>query len=696
MKMPLPQRFNYRPAAEPEPVIDSARLRTRIASAKSSKVPESRSEIHRIVSLPIDFGMDEQAMEDFQSKRILRQAYLDGFRLFPVQANALAAFERCGGLFAPIGVGWGKTLITLMIAEHAFATKKAERILLCVPSQVYAQLTERDISWARRRVPITMPIIGLGNLTLARRRALAASGRRGLYILPYSCLSTKDATKNDKHPGTLLAISPQLVILDEAHLVKSRKAARTRRLRDFLVEKEPQMVVLSGTITSKSVQDYHYLLRGALHDASPLPATTQMAVEWGAVIDSDAAPTERQTGPLMPLVRWAREHFPEQNFEEGITGFRRAYKLRLTSAPGVVATGDADIGVSLTLSNEAQEIPADEAGQKLQDLIRGVEELWQTPDGDEIEYAIHTFRWLYELNSGFYNSLVWPEPEEFARRRAIPIDRARSLIQAGREHHVALQEYHRVLRGFLENPPPGIDTPMLAGYSMAKYRDAHVGRGMYAAWRAAKDLEVPNMAQRDSVAVRITPFKVEAAVRWAQEHRTDGGIIWVFNTEIGLWTKELLEQAGINVLYCPAGDQANRDIVDPANGKRVVVASLMAHGTGKNLQHFQNQIYLQWPRAAPLAEQSLGRTHRNGQQADELIVNTLLSSEFDAMTFGACLNDAVYIQQSTGTRQKIVYCNYDPMPKIYGSEFLRERGFNNMALNLEQRQLLQELFGTGS
>ena len=692
--MPLPSRFNLGPAQPPEP--PRSQLQSKIRNAKASGVPEARSEIARITALPIDFGMGEDEMETFQSRRILTQAYRDGFRLFPVQANALAAFEKNGGLFAPIGVGWGKTLITLMIAEHAFAKRMAERILLCVPSQVYVQLTERDIAWARRRVPLTMPIIGLGSLTLARRRQLAASGRRGLYILPYSCLSTKDATRDDKNPGTLFSIAPQLLILDEAHLVKSRKAARTRRLRDYIVQHEPRMVVLSGTITSKSVQDYHYLMRGSLGDQSPLPLSTQMAAEWGAVIDSDAAPTDRQTGPLQPLVRWARGNFPDQEFDDDITSFRRAYKMRLTSAPGVVATGDADIGVSLTLCNHALTVPSDENGETLKRLIRGVEELWQTPDGDEIEYAIHTFRWLYELHSGFYNSLVWPQAEEFARRRSISVQRAEELIRAGKEHHVALQDYHRVLRGFLENAPPGIDTPMLAGYSMSRHKAQHVGQNMYRAWRAAKDLEVPNMAERDSIAVRISPFKIERVVKWAEEHRKVGGIIWVYNTELGLWAKELLEEAGIDVLYCPAGDQANRDIVEPTNGNRIVVASIVAHGTGKNLQHFQNQIYLQWPRPAALAEQSLGRTHRNGQQADELVVHTLHSSEFDYMTFGACLNDAVYIQQSTGTRQKIVYCNYDPMPKIYGSEFLRERGFNNMALNQEQRQLLQELFGANS
>ena len=58
---------------------------------------------------------------------------------------------------------------------------------------------------------------------------------------------------------------------------------------------------------------------------------------------------------------------------------------------------------------------------------------------------------------------------------------------------------------------------------------------------------------------------------------------------------------------------------------------------GRNLQAFQHQIFAQWPRSALLAEQTLGRTHRNGQKADELAVHTLMSIEFDHVCRAACL-----------------------------------------------------------
>ena len=102
---------------------------------------------------------------------------------------------------------------------------------------------------------------------------------------------------------------------------------------------------------------------------------------------------------------------------------------------------------------------------------------------------------------------------------------------------------------------------------------------------------------------------------------------------------------------------------------------------------------VQWPRQADKAEQLLGRTHRNGQTADELRVVRGDYTEFDFINFAACLNDALYIHQTTGTRQKMIYCNYDPLPKIFPSSVLRERGAEVRRLTIEQRKMMADKFG---
>ena len=103
---------------------------------------------------------------------------------------------------------------------------------------------------------------------------------------------------------------------------------------------------------------------------------------------------------------------------------------------------------------------------------------------------------------------------------------------------------------------------------------------------------------------------------------------------------------------------------------------------------------IQWPRPAKTAEQLIGRLHRQGQKADEIEVRTCLTLDFDHMLFGACLNDALYIHQTTGTEQKMVYGSYIPMPKIFPPAVLIEAGAKGVKqLTSEQLKILEDKFG---
>ena len=59
--------------------------------------------------------------------------------------------------------------------------------------------------------------------------------------------------------------------------------------------------------------------------------------DTGDVLDperQDGGQRTAKTGPLQPLVGWANKHYPEEmKGLKGIPGFRKAYRLRLTSAP---------------------------------------------------------------------------------------------------------------------------------------------------------------------------------------------------------------------------------------------------------------------------------------------------------------------------------------------------------------------------
>lgn len=657
------------------------------------------AEVHRICDLPVREGMAPEEIEYFQRTHVQAEAYQEGFRLLPKQIEAVLEYELTGGLVAPLGVGSGKTLVTLMVANKAYQ-KGLRKMLLLVPSQVLAQLVHADIRWARARVAINYPIHVMGGRSAPERRSLTRSGKPGLYILPYSLLSVKDTDE------MLQGIAPQVIIADEGHNLSNRNSARSRRLMKFVEQHKPEGGVLSGTLTAKSPKDFAHLSQWSLGKNNPLPNAKSLADEWASVIDAEAsdsvAGNTSRTGPLMPLVAWAKKHFPEETFTDNVSGFRKAFRLRFNSAPGVVASGDLDIGTSLILHNHRipeNKYRAAHGWDRLEELIEQVNESWLTPNGDEIEHAIHTWKWLNELTSGFYNELVWPVPQQYIEHRpGMSESRAEDLLERAKIHHAAGQEYSRALRQFLQKGgKPGIDTPMLVGHSMYQHQDRYVPHELYRLWVEHRELDFEGRPERTRRAVRVCSFKVDLAVQWALSlPKRKGAILWVTHQEMGRWLRDAMREAGMeDVLYCPAGDRYNMAIIDPANANKKIIASIPAHGTGKNLQHFQEQFFVQWPRQARAAEQVLGRLHRQGQRADEIVANTNMSLEFDDLNFAACVNDALYIHQTTGNKQKLVYASYDPLPKIFPSEVLRERGLQNELLNREQRRILEDKFGVG-
>lgn len=669
-----------------------AKLRAKQTYAKDAD--PVYNEVRRIIGLPISTEMTDHEHEVFCKEHILARAYDEGFRLFRTQSQALRDYQMFGGGFFPIAVGWGKTLISLMVANHAYVQGK-KRILLLVPPNVLDQLVGKQIPEARTLVPLGFPLFVLGGKSMARRRQIARAARSGLYVLPYSLLSSKDTVE------LIQGIQPDVIIGDEIHNVGRKSAARTQRLFDYVDTKDPDLVGLSGTITGKTVKDYWHIIKAALGDNCPLPLSTSLANEWASVLDSDAGDiesrgelSETKAGPLMPLVDWARRHFPDEKIPASRPGFRAAYRKRLNTAPGVVSSGEAEIKTSLTLENHKIDEPDTQGHRKLEHLIEKVEEQWLTPNDDEIEHAIHTWKWMYELSAGFYNELVWPEADAYAERKSISVANAEDILERARDHHGAGQEYARLLRQFLDKgAPSNMDTPMLVGAEFARHGDDWSHHEAYQAWRVWKGMDFEGRPDRDSHAIRVSDYKIVAALEWAASlPKGRGGIIWYYHQEVGRWLRDYLKEAGLDPLYCPAGDSGNKSIIEPENGKRITVASMTAHGTGKNLQHYQEQYFVQWPRSPKQAEQTLGRTHRNGQTADELVAHTNNTLEFDNMNFAACLNDALYIHQTTGNRQKLIYCNYNPLPKVFPFMVLQERGAQVKQLDSDAKRLFNQKF----
>lgn len=283
-------------------------------------------------------------------------------KLRPIQAAMLQEAYEQRGLLAPVGVGHGKTLVTLLLP----VLLGAEKPVLFIPAQLREQTMLQVIP------------------ELSRHWQL----HDNLRILSYSELSTVKGAK------LLEDIEPDLVIADECHHIKRKAAARTRRfLAYFRKHKKTLFCGLSGTVTKDSLLNYWHLATLALKEKSPLPLSYTDIIDWDdALQDNKNDPYKRYVAP------GALKEFcvPGECIR---SGFRR----RLVETKGVVATEESALGTSLIISERKVDVPV--VVLKALDVLR---KRWVTPSGEEIEDATAYARHIKELACGFYYEWVWP------------------------------------------------------------------------------------------------------------------------------------------------------------------------------------------------------------------------------------------------------------------------------------------------
>lgn len=659
-------------APAPQPVRSGSAI-----NALSGLRVNRPSEWERILALPLDTGLSEEEVAEVSRWTVKPEAYQEGFRLLLSQAWAWVALNEYNGFCGKVDVGWGKTIMTLLAAAHYWKNKHRKTMLI-MPPNVWEQLNLRDIPAAQQTIHLFgTPFIRLAGLSRLQRQELVQSNAAGCYLMPYSLLSTTDGY------SSLMNIAPTAIILDEAHYVVPKKSARTRRLFDYIRRQKPYVCALSGTLTQKGLMDFHHILVCCLGARAPIPLLPSDAMDWAQIVDSGAEPTGRGLSYMVPLLSWAQKVEPESfanesNLMAAHRKIRLAFQLRLRTAPGMISVGDKEsIGTSLTMCNKPSKLT--EGFEEIERLMKKVSEEYETPNGDPIDHAIHTYAWMRQLSAGFWYKLHWPSEDVCAP----------DILERSRIYHDLEIKFLRGLRSWLQHEArPHLDTPLLVRSSMDRKQGAEVGEGLYTLWKSLKNADFDGRIERISVPVRVCDYKLRDAMTFANEF--SHGIIWYEHRELGAWMSELLTEAAIPHVHCKAGKQGNQDILN-SRGK-LVVASVKAHSEGKNLQFHTNQFCLQFPREAKTAEQLLGRTLRYGQTADYLDVHTCLTTEHDYMAFAAMLIDSLYVVLTTGSRRKVIFCNYDPLPKIFPPEVLMERGFHDLSnLSASGLKALQKL-----
>lgn len=520
-------------------------------------------ELQRIMDLPRRALDLSQETVDAVNRTVRRSGA--EMSLWPIQTAALVEAAEAGGLFAPIGVGHGKTLITLLLP----LAMNSKSTVLLVPAQLKKQLAKEMPEYAKH-FHIDPEVIK---------------------VFSYSQLSSA------KGAMALEEAHPDLIVADEAHKLRRFTSARTKRFMRYMkANPNCRFCGLSGTMTTRSLVDYAHLVELALRKGSPVPNSYYTVQDWCGAIDVD--PKEpRSPGALRKLCKEG---------ESVRAGFRR----RLVETKGVVATEEGALGTSLIV----REAPF-KGSEAIKKHIQLLNNTWKIGE-DEIESALHAARAKAQLSCGFFYKWEWPDgkDQEWIDKRA---------------------EWHTACRQWLSTKArAGLDSPFLLTCAIKRGDiDSYTSKA-WKDWKEVKDRPGP-----DTVAQWVCDSVIQYCIKWADKNK---GIIWYKNNAVG-------EELG---KYLPLYD-SSKDASQATED--VIVCSIRAHGTGKNMQQYNNNLILSLPPNGTTVEQLFGRTHRPGQKEDEVFIDLMMHTDYLRNTYTKATADAEYMEETTGQKQKILY-----------------------------------------
>jgi hypothetical protein len=504
-------------------------------------------------------------------------------------------------------------LLTPMVVENC------KTAVLLLPPNLKAQMLEVD--WYFYGQHWKLP-------NLAGGRWLV-SGRPTLHVVAFSELSGSRAT------DLLERLRPDVVVVDEAHSVRNRTAARTRRFRRYIEKHKPRLFAWSGTLTSRSLKDYADLSNFALGEGSPTPLHFPTVEEWAGHLD----PSDFRSPPGRLL----------QFGDDARVG----YAKWLVDTVGVVSSGDtASCQASLIIAERPLETPS-----IVQEHIDALEASWTRPDGEELVDAMSVGRCARELSCGFYYRWRFPrkEPREV-------IDRWFN----------ARKEWNKELRERLKLSRPHMDSPLLCakaairwykGYthverdeSGAELQRVHVPprstQGPLPVWPSLcwpEWEEVRNTVHHETEPVWLSDFLVEDCLAWLAE---GPGILWYEFDGLARRLGQYARERGLAAVLAGPGSDGN-DRVIRLVGNEPVIASIRAHGTGKNLQQFSRNLVANPPSSGSEWEQLIGRTFRQGQGEDEVNFQVYRHTDPVRRAVEKARDLSEYIEETFGALQSL-------------------------------------------
>lgn len=496
--------------------------------------------------------------------------------LLPTQAWTLFEAGIVGGVLGPQGVGSGKTLNNILVA---MVVKECKKAALFVPPGLVKQLHNEYLAASEHFiVPSLVMPDGSGTLY---------PGRPNLYVVPYSKFSRPEST------AYLEMLAPDLIIADEAHCLKNIKTSRRGgRVARYLADHpETRFCCWSGTLTSKSLNDFAHLSAWSLGMESPLPVDPEEWEKWAAVVDPSDWPAA--PGALSVFGDDVRD------------GLRR----RIFETRGVVSTRAGALpGCSIIMKEQSAKLP-----KPFHELIRNVQSTMTRPDGEEFLTALEVSACVDQLICGFYYRWRFPDnpdPKDvdawFKARKAWGSE-MREKLKRSQEAHL---DSPKLLANAAERFATGYKCgPTCRGTVSCKLA-AHLPVWESETWTRWRDIK--DTIRHVTETVWVDDYLVNSAVAWGKEHR---GIIWSGYTAFG---HKVAEVGGFE--YHGGGPGAEGRIL-AVKGDKTIVASIDSHGTGRDgLQYKYDEQLITCPMASGLLwEQLLGRLHRQGQESDEVL-----------------------------------------------------------------------------
>lgn len=494
--------------------------------------------------------------------------------LRPVQAIALAEIGMRNGLFGIIRVGAGKTLLSLLAPNVV----DAKRPLLLIPAKLVAK-TQRDTA------------------------ALSAH-----WMIPKAHIMTYEWLGRAQAANALEDYRPDIIVCDEAHKLKNKSAAVTRRVARYMkAYPTTKMVVMSGTITKRSLHDYAHLIRWALKTDVPLPDGYNDLELWADALDERKGLLRRaDPGALRVLCNPEENQMWPTNPREWA---RRAYRRRLVETSGVVSTQETGVDASIGVNGE--EPPSSAVIDEAFELLR---KNWETPDGWPLADALQIYRHAREITLGFFYRWEPRPPRAWLEARKTWCAFVRETLS----HSRALDSELQVKRQF-----PAA-TELLA-------------------WEKVRNTFKPN-----TVPVWLDTSVLDYCKEWLE---SENGILW---TEHVLFAKRLSAETG--TAYYGSGNVGDSE---KHSKSRPMILSIEAGREGLNLQAWSSNLVVSPPPNGERWEQLIGRTHRDGQEADEVTFDVAGFSIEHVEAFWQARSDAAYVESSLGSPQKILIADHN-------------------------------------